>query len=91
MSKVLISTGDLKQNYEILDAIFALDSHTAGLFTSANPEKAFGGVKEQLIKSCSKLGGNAVINCQFEYRMAIGKHNAQTVEIFAYGTAVRTI
>ena len=46
-----------------------------------------------LEKECKKLGGNAVIDCQFEYRNAIeakliGKDN-QVIEIFAYGTAVK--
>jgi hypothetical protein len=59
-SKVIISTGDLKQQYEILDTIFAIDSHAAGMFSGANPGKAFEGVKGQLEKECKKLGGNAV-------------------------------
>jgi len=50
-------------------------------------------VKDALEKECKKLGGNAVINCQFEYRNAleaklIGK-DYQVLEIFAYGTAVK--
>lgn len=91
-ANILISTGDLHQNYEILDAIFAIDSHTGGLFSSSDPGKAFAGVKDQLAKACKKLGGNAVINCQFEYRNASEKGlvgNKQVIEIFAYGTAVR--
>jgi len=91
---IIISTGDLKKEYEILDTIFAIDSHKEGMFSSANPGKAFDGVKEQLVKECKKLGGNAVINCLFEYRNALagggflgGK--AQVIEILAYGTAVK--
>ena len=85
--KVIISTGDLKQGYEILDTIFAIDSHASGIFSGANPDKAFEGVKGQLEKSCLKLGGNAVINCQFEYRNAQAK--SRVIEILAYGTAVK--
>lgn len=31
-AKIIITTGDLKQPYEILDAIFAIDSHSGGDF-----------------------------------------------------------
>lgn len=90
---IIITTSDLKKPYEIIDTIFAMDSNTAKGWGSANPGKAFEGVKEALQKECKKLGGNAVICCQFEYRNAlesklIGKDN-QVIEIFAYGTAVK--
>lgn len=88
---MLISTGDIRQNYHIIDTIFAMDSHKEGFLTSADPGKAFAGVKQQLTKKCSELGGNAVINCQFEYRAAVGHgvvSKKQIIEIFAYGTAV---
>lgn len=71
-----------------------MDSNTAkGWGASANPGKAFEGVKEALEKECKRLGENAVVFCQFEYRNAleaklIGKDN-QVIEIFAYGTAVK--
>ena len=87
-NKIIVSTGDLKQNYEIIDAIFAIDSHKEGLFKGADPEKAFTNVKNELRKTCVRLGGNAVINCQFEYRVALDK-SSQVMEIFAYGTAVK--
>lgn len=89
---MIITTGDLKQDYEIIDAIFALDSHKEGFFTSANPGKAFEGVKSQLRTQCKLLKGDAVINCQFEYRNAVDSgfvSHKQVIEIFAYGTAVR--
>lgn len=68
---VVISTGDIKEPYRILDAIFAFDSHSGGFFSGANPEKAFDGVKNKLRKRCRELGGDAVVNCQFEYRVAL--------------------
>ena len=92
---IIISTGDLKQEYEILDTIFAADSHSGGFFSSSvSPSKAFEGVKEQLEKECKKLGGNAVINCQFEYRNAVTEKgimggSKHVIEIFAYGTVVK--
>ena len=88
-SKILIATGDLNEEYEIIDVIFALDSSTAGFFTGANPDAAFDNVKNQLRNRCAQLDGQAVINCQFEHRVALSGGNRQAVEIFAYGTAVR--
>lgn len=89
---MIIATGDIKQNYAIIDTIFAMDSHKEGFLSSADPNKAFEGVKLQLAKKCTSLGGDAVINCQFEYRVALGDglmSKKQVIEIFAYGTAVK--
>jgi uncharacterized protein YbjQ (UPF0145 family) len=50
------------------------------------------GVKQQLMNVCKKLGGDAVTNCQFEYRNALTPGmlgSKQTIEIFAYGTAIK--
>lgn len=89
-ANALVITGDLKQNYQILDTIFALGSNKEGIFSDANPTKAFEDVKDELAVRCVAAGGNAVINCQFEYRIAIdGKK--RVVEIFAYGTAVKLV
>lgn len=70
-NSVVISTGDIKEPYLILDAIFAFDSHSGGFFSGANPEKAFDRVKTKLRQICKEMGGDAVINCQFEYRVAL--------------------
>lgn len=93
MSNVLITTGDIHEDYEIIDAVFALDSCQATFFKGADPNKAFDKVKEALRKKATELGGHAVINCQFEYRVALSQGglggSKQVIEIFAYGTAVR--
>ena len=92
MDNILVTTSDLKEEYEIVDAVFALDSCTAGFFRGADPNKAFDKVKDALRKKASELGAHAVICCQFEYRIALESGiigNKQVVEIFAYGTAVR--
>lgn len=89
-----LTTGNISGNYEIIDTIFAMDSHKASFFSLANPGKAFVGVKQQLRQKCQELGGNAVIHCQFEYRNALADGifgKKQAIEIFAYGTAVRAI
>lgn len=89
---MIIATGDIKQNYAIIDTIFAMDSHKEGFFSNADPNKAFDGVKTQLAQKCAALGGDAVINCEFEYRNAVSDglmSKKQVIEIFAYGTAVK--
>lgn len=91
-NNILITTGDLKEEYEVIDAVFALDSCKEGVFKSADPNIAFDNVKNGLRKKSSELGGHAVINCQFEYRVALSQGltgSKQVIEIFAYGTAVR--
>jgi putative heavy-metal-binding protein len=90
-----LTTGSVARNYEIIDAIFALDSHKEGFLSgAADPGKAFDGVKQQLRNICQELGGHAVINCQFEYRNALADGfmgKKQVIEIFAYGTAVKFV
>ena len=67
-----ISTGRIADTYEVIDTIFAIDSHKEGFWSgAADPNKAFDGVKQQLKKKCEQLGGDAVQDCQFEYRVAI--------------------
>jgi hypothetical protein len=70
---IYVSTSDAKQKYEVPDAIFALDSHKEGFFSNVDPNKAFEGVKKQLTDKCAKLGGDAVVSCQFEYRELLEK------------------
>ena len=91
-NNILVTTSGMNEEYEIIDSIFALDSSTAGFFFGADPNKAFEKVKDQLRNKCKELGGDAVINCQFEYRVAVADgllSKKQVIEIFAYGTAVR--
>lgn len=90
LAQVVVSTGGIPQPHRVIDAVFAMDSHQEGFFSgSASPAKAFEGVKSQLRQACVAAGGDAVINCQFEYRVALGSNGKQCIEIFAYGTAVK--
>jgi hypothetical protein len=93
-SKIKVSTSSINQQYEVVDIIFAFDSHKEGfLENGADPTKAFVKVVNRLRSICADLGGDAVINCQFDYRYAVGSSlvgNAkQVIEIYAYGTAVK--
>ena len=93
MYNILITTGDIKEDYEVIDAVFALDSCKESFFKGADPNVAFDRVKNALREKAAQLGGHAVINCQFEYRVAVSSNafsgSKQVIEIFAYGTAVR--
>ncbi|MBD2847069.1 heavy metal-binding domain-containing protein [Paenibacillus sp. IB182496] len=91
---IIITTGNLNVHCEVIDTIFAIDSHKEGVFKSADPNLAFEGVKNQLKQRAAQLGGHAVISCQFEYRVAQASGmmgTKQVIEIFAYGTVVRFI
>jgi len=91
MDDIIISTGDLKDEYEVIDAIFALDSCKEGILRGADPSKAFDKVKNKLRKKCIELNGDAVINCQFDYRVRENGgllSDKEVIDIFAYGTAV---
>lgn len=97
--KMTVSTSGpvFNRKCQVLDTIFAFDS-------SDGAAEAFAGVKEQLKRFAYDLGADAVVSCQFEYRVAvetdkgtemianlvgISAGHKQCVEIFAYGTAVR--
>lgn len=86
---VFVSTGTVNKVFEVLDCIFAIDSHEEGFFSSSDPNKAFEGVKKNLIYKCKLLGGDAVLDCEFEYRNALSSDSRQVIEIFAYGTVVK--
>ncbi|MDX2360748.1 MAG: hypothetical protein QNK23_08070 [Crocinitomicaceae bacterium] len=91
---IKISTGKIYDSVEVIDTIFAMDSHKEGIWSgAADPDKAFAGVKDQLRKKCEQMGGHGIQDCQFEYRNAVqqGVFGAgkQVIEIFAYGTVVK--
>jgi len=91
---VLVITGNLNMNYQIIDSVFAMDNHAEGIFSGADPGKAFSGVRAQLREKALEKGGDAVINCMFEYRVSVGQGllgAKQVMEIFAYGTVVKRI
>ncbi len=91
---IKVTTTAANFDFEVVDTIFATDSSKAKLFSSADTDQAFSGVKSQLIAKCKKLGGDAVVDCKFEYRNPISTgmiKKRQVIEIFAYGTAVRRV
>ena len=96
IEKITLTTGDIKTPYRILDTIITVKAHQAGYFDSANPSTAFDGIKSELRTIAYDMEANAVIYCQFEYRVGAEQGmlsgylgGKQFVEIFAYGTAVK--
>lgn len=85
------------ERYKIIDTVFAVDSDgEAGVFSgrSGDPEAAFQRVKHRLREKAFAIGADAVINCQFEHRIAStgdGLATQQVVELFAYGTGIRLV
>lgn len=96
LAHVLVITGELNMNYQVIDCVFALDSHKEGILSLADPKQAFEGVRTQLRQQAVNLGADSIINCQFEYRTKaeanlFGSGHKEVIEIFAYGTAVRRL
>ena len=91
MAQIIISTGGVNFDYEVIDVIFVIAGTAAGFLSEIDPNAAFNGVKVQLKEKCEALGGDAVVFCQFEYRSALANGMLgpkQALEIFAYGTVV---
>ncbi len=89
---MIICTGHPGKDYEVIDIVFTIDSHNPGLFQDTKAEIAFEKLRNSLRQAGTNVDADAVIDCQFEYRMATGGGvfgNKPVLEIFAYGTAVR--
>ena len=62
----------------------------------ADPNKAFAQVKQKLRETAFEMGGDDVVSCQFEYRIAgadvgLGSSSNRVVEFFAYGTVIKYV
>ena len=92
LDSVIISTGDINNEYTILDTIMVFDYDVAGLVKNIEPTDAFELVKEKMRETAVDRGGDAVINCQFQFRVAVAPKLlfwAQAFEMYAYGTVVK--
>ena len=96
---VKITTGSIDKDYEILKIVFQLGSDDGGVFgallgTGGRPEAAFDQAETQLKIKAAELGCDYVINAVFNQRIAVSKSAIggvnQVIEVFAYGTAVKT-
>jgi hypothetical protein len=101
---IAVSTSTTCEKFQILDTIFAIDVHKDSMFGglfgggAADPFAVFNGVSEILRKRCHRLGGDAVINCQFNWETGVSSEvlgisipgfSRKLHMIYAYGTAVK--
>ena len=101
INSVKVTTGNIDKPHEILKVIFKLgadEGSTLGrLFgQGGTPEAAFEQAEALLKQQAYDLGCDYVVNATFDYRVAVGEKDIlgnrnQVVEVFAYGTAVKTI
>ena len=80
---VLISTSSLYVPYTVIGAIMAVGTSPEGFISGPDASLAFEEVKQSLSVQAMALGGNAVINCDFEVRDYTGGLN-----VIAFGTVV---
>lgn len=91
MEEVILTTTDLKSDYEIIGPIFSLASSTKN-WGMLDIDAAFDDSRENLKSIAMSNGANGVIGLQFEHRAALEQgwtKQKQVLEIFAYGTAVK--
>jgi hypothetical protein len=92
---MIISTSAISESYRVIDTIMLVDSHKPeGFFGSSgfDFEKCFIQTKMKLEQKAEALGGNAVIGCDFEIRVAANAMGSgQVLEIFCFGTVVKTL
>ena len=90
---MLISTTNINENYDVIDVIFNLHTiepkgflGTGGL----NMEEGFNSAKAALFEKARSRGGDAIIGCEFDVRVAVsGMANKQVLEIYSWGTVVK--
>jgi len=85
--RILLSTGDIPDKYEIVDLVFAHGSSSEGALKGVEPPQAFQILADWLGQTALKGGANAVINIRFDFKMA----GAGAFEVYAYGTAVKLV
>jgi hypothetical protein len=89
LPSIILSTGDLRRDYEIVEVVMTLQADRAW-------DVAWTNVLYGLRRDALKLGCNAVINIRVEHRIFsehrqgfLGNEHIQGVEFFGCGTAVK--
>lgn len=87
---VVLSTGDIRIQYEIIDLVFAQATSNEFAEEGVPFEEVFKAVKSRLAQEALKLGANGVAHIRFEFRTAkTVLELPRSHEIYACGTAVR--
>ena len=88
MSEVLVSTGDIKQDYEVVDIIFSSQVIRRHFFRSGGREtlKFLPEVNKKLKDMAKEKGCDAVIWINYDFARDL---NVQVIVITAYGTGIK--
>ena len=83
---MFISTGDIKQDYEVIDVVFAVQVIRSHFFRSGGRETLnfLPEVNKKLKEAGQKVGGDAVIWIDYDFA-----RDPEVQIITAYGTAVK--
>jgi uncharacterized protein YbjQ (UPF0145 family) len=90
---ITVSTSTICESFRVIDTIMVLHTlNQKGFLGSGGYDFAegFEQAKALIRGEAERLGGDAVINCDFELRVAITPMmNQQVFEIFCFGTVVK--
>jgi hypothetical protein len=91
---MLISTTNLNESYEVIDVIMFLDTfEQKGFFEGGGYDfdTSFEAAKKKMAKIARTKGGDAIIGCDFELRVAVkqGFVASQVFELFCFGPVVK--
>ena len=93
MEDIILCTGDMNKDYEIIDVILTSEAIEEGVFKDPTAmDRSLEGLKEKLREKCVELGGNAVIKCKFKHEAVCRPqmlYYGIVVSILAYGTVVK--
>ena len=91
---MIISTTAICERYSVIDTFLVLDQYSpkgmmgmGGFDLDASFEKT----KVNIEELARLKGGDAVIGCNFEIRMAVGQMGGQVFEVFCFGTIVKLL
>jgi len=90
--RVLFSSGDIPQPYEIIDLVFAHGNSTEGAMKGVQPVQAFQMLVSWLGQTAQQIGGNGVIHIRLDFRPLAAQGflgSKQAFEVYGYGTAIR--
>jgi hypothetical protein len=88
---IVVSTTGSQRNFDIIDTVCDLASATADIGGQVRVQDAFRLLKNKLRKAAAELGGDAVIECQFQNRGAHsgGLAAAHVLELWGFGNVVK--
>lgn len=91
---MIISTTAICERYSVIDTFFVLDQYSPkGILGTGgfDFDASFAKTKVKIEELARSKGGDAVIGCNFEIRMAAGQMGGQVFELFCFGTIVKLL